>query len=57
MGTIASAMGVKQTSLTKYLRTLIDLDIIERQIPVTEEKPDMGKRGLYYIKDNFMDFR
>jgi len=56
MGAIASVMGVKQTSLTKYLRTLIDLDIIERQVPVTEEKPDMSKRGLYYIKDNFMDF-
>jgi len=56
MGAIASAMGVKQTNLTKYLRTLIDLDILERQVPVTEEKPDMSKRGLYYIKDHFMDF-
>jgi len=56
MGAIASIMGAKQTSLTKYLRTLIDLDILERQVPVTEEKPDMSKRGLYYIKDNFLDF-
>jgi len=56
MGPIASAMGLKQTSLTKYLRTLIDLDILERQVPVTEEKPDTSKRGLYYIKDNFIEF-
>jgi len=56
IGSIASVMGVKQTSLTKYLRTLIDLDILERQIPVTEKNPDTSKRGLYYIKDNFMDF-
>jgi len=56
LGAIASIMGVKQTSLTKYLRTLIDLDILERQVPVTEEKPEISKRGLYYIKDNFIDF-
>ena len=56
MGAIASVMGVKQTNLTKYLRTLIDLDILERQVPVTEEKPDISKQGLYYIKDNFIDF-
>ena len=56
MGAIAAAMGVKQTSLTKYLRTLIDLDILERQVPVTEDSPDKSKRGLYRIRDNFMEF-
>ncbi|MDR1029051.1 MAG: ATP-binding protein [Clostridiales Family XIII bacterium] len=56
MGAIASVMGVKQTGLTKYLRTLIDLDIIEREVPVTEDRPDRNKRGLYRIKDNFIDF-
>jgi AAA+ ATPase superfamily predicted ATPase len=56
MGAIASAMGVKQTGLTRYLRTLIDLDILERQTPVTEENPEKSKRGLYRIKDHFIDF-
>jgi len=56
MSAIASALEVKQTSLTKYLRTLIDLDILERHVPVTENSPDKSKRGLYRIKDNFIEF-
>ena len=56
MGAISAVMEVRQTSLTKYLRTLIDLDILERQVPITEENPEKCKRGLYRIKDNFIDF-
>ena len=56
LSAIASMVGVKQTNLTKYLRTLTDLDIIERQVPVTEDKPEKSKRGLYRIKDNFIEF-
>jgi AAA+ ATPase superfamily predicted ATPase len=56
LNAIASDMGVKQTGLTRYLRTLIDLDILERQTPVTEENPEKSKRGLYRIKDHFIDF-
>lgn len=53
---IAAALELKQTGLTKYLRTLIDLDILEREVPVTEDNPENSKRGLYKIKDNFMLF-
>ena len=53
---IASVLEVKATSLSKYLKTLIDLDILERQVPVTEEKPEKSKRGLYKIKDNYLKF-
>lgn len=53
---IASALEVKQTNLSKYLKTLIDLDILERQVPITEENPEKSKRGLYRIKDNFIEF-
>lgn len=53
---IASALDVKQTGLSKYLKTLSDLDILERQVPVTEEHPDKSKRGLYKIKDNYISF-
>jgi len=56
LGAIATVMGVKQTSLTRYLKTLIDLDILERDVPVTEENPEKCKRGLYRIKDNFLNF-
>ena len=53
---IASALELKQTGLTKYLKTLINLDILEREVPVTEDNPEKSKRGLYKIKDNFMVF-
>lgn len=53
---IAGALELKQTGLTKYLKTLIDLDILEREVPITEESPEKSKRGLYKIKDNFILF-
>ena len=40
---IASNIEIKQTSLTKYLNTLISLDLIEREIPVTEPNPLKAK--------------
>lgn len=56
LGKMAADLGIKQTSLTKYLKTLIDLDILEREVPVTEESPEKSRRGLYRIKDNFIRF-
>ena len=53
---IASLLEVKQTSLTRYLSALIDLDIVEREVPVTETNPEKSKRGLYRIKDNYLRF-
>lgn len=56
LSAISSALEVKATSLTKYLKTLIDLDILEREVPVTEDNPEKSKRGLYRIKDNYLRF-
>ena len=56
LAAISSALEVKATSLTKYLKTLIDLDILEREVPVTEDNPEKSKRGLYKIKDNYIRF-
>lgn len=53
---ISRSFGIKQTSLNKYLKTLIDLDVLERQVPVTEGNPDKSKKSLYRIKDNFLQF-
>lgn len=53
---ISTALEIKQTGLTKYLKTLINLNILEREVPVTEENPEKSKRGLYKIKDNFILF-
>lgn len=56
LSAIASVLEIKATSLTKYLKTLIDLDILEREVPVTEDNPEKSKRGLYRIKDNYLRF-
>ncbi len=56
LGNISTDLEIKQTSLTKYLKTLINLDILEREVPVTEKNPEKSKMGLYRIKDNFLNF-
>ena len=56
LSAIASVLEVPATSLTKYLKTLIDLDILEREVPITEENPEKSKKGLYKIKDNYIRF-
>ena len=56
LSAIAGVLEVKSTSLTKYLKTLIDLDILEREVPVTEDSPEKSKKGLYKIKDNYLRF-
>ena len=53
---ITSRLGVQASSITPFLRKLIDLDIIEKQVPVTELNPAKSKKGLYFIKDNFLKF-
>ena len=53
---ISADISVSQTNLPKYLKTLIDLDIIERQVPITEKNPEKSKMGLYCLRDNFIEF-
>lgn len=53
---IAEVMEEKQSTVSAYLQTLISLDIIRREVPVTEDHPDKSKKGLYKIKDNFILF-
>ena len=56
LSSISSALETKATSLTKYLKTLIDLDILEREVPITEDNPEKSKRGLYRIQDHYLRF-
>ena len=53
---IATNLGLKQTGLTKYLKVLMDLDLVEREVPITETAPEKSKSGLYRIADNFIAF-
>lgn len=56
LSAISAFLEIKATSLTKYLKTLIDLDILKREVPITEDNPDKSKKGLYKIKDNYLRF-
>lgn len=42
---IAAGLEMPQTNLPKYVKTLIDLDILEREGTVTEENPEEGKKA------------
>jgi hypothetical protein len=56
MGHIASRLITSTQNLTGYFNMLIDLGLIERRVPVTEDMPEKSKMGLYFIKDNFFRF-
>lgn len=56
IGNIASRLGLKTTTLTKYLDVLINLGLLEREVPVTEANPQKSKLGLYSLKDDFFRF-
>ena len=56
LSAISAALEIKATGLTKYLKTLMDLDILEREVPITEDNPAKSKKGLYKIKDNYLRF-
>jgi len=53
---IVNSTGLPQPTANKYLGVLSDLDIVEREVPVTEEKPLKSRKGLYRIKDEFFRF-
>lgn len=53
---IAALMQQKQTNLPRYFKVLMDLDLLEREVPVTESTPEKSKKGMYRIKDNFIRF-
>ena len=52
---IAGATGIGSGPLTQYLRTLQQLRLVEREIPVTETRK-ASKRSIYRIADPFLSF-
>jgi hypothetical protein len=53
-GEISSKVGLDRANLTRYLGVLIDLGLVEREVPVTEPQPDKSRKGLYRIADPFV---
>jgi AAA+ ATPase superfamily predicted ATPase len=53
---IVNEVGLDKATVNKYLSVLINLRLVEREIPITEDKPHKSRRGLYKISDNFFVF-
>jgi AAA+ ATPase superfamily predicted ATPase len=53
-GEISSKVGLDRANLTRYLSTLIELGMVEREVPVMEEHPEKSRKGLYRIADPFL---
>ncbi|NJD99757.1 ATP-binding protein [Thermococcus sp. LS1] len=51
---IAQYAGIEAKDMPKYLRTLISLDLVRREVPVTES--ERSRKARYYLNDNFLNF-
>jgi AAA+ ATPase superfamily predicted ATPase len=53
---IANETGLDKGILHKYLFILEDLQIIRKEIPVTEKHPLKSRKGIYKLQDQFFRF-
>jgi AAA+ ATPase superfamily predicted ATPase len=53
---IAQTSMLERNLVGKYLGVLKDLNIVKREVPVTERNPARSKKGLYFIQDNYIRF-
>ena len=53
---IVNATGISTGSISKYLAVLQRLGMVEREVPITEPRPEKSKKGLYRITDQFTYF-
>jgi uncharacterized protein len=53
---LSGKTGLAKAHLTRYLAILSDLGIMEREVPVTEIRPEKSRKGLYRIIDPFVAF-
>ena len=56
ISSISSALEIPATTLNPYLRRLIEIRMVKRTVPVTENDPEKSKFGLYSIDDNYVAF-
>lgn len=55
LSSICSNLELNSNGITPYITKLIDLAILEKEVPVTENLEN-SKKGLYKIKDNYLKF-
>ena len=56
VGDIALHVGVDSTTAGKYLHVLRELQLIARDIPITDPDPLRSRKGRYRIADRFLAF-
>jgi len=56
VGDIALDVGVDSTTANKYLTTLRELSLVEREVPITDPDPLRSRRGTYRVADRFLAF-
>jgi len=55
IGEIMNDTGLKKGIVAKYLSVLSDLQLVKREVPVTES-PLKSRKGIYTLQDNFFRF-
>ena len=53
---IGMTMEQDTSAITPYLKTLIDLGFVTKNVPITEKNPERSRKSLYYVSDNFIRF-
>ena len=53
---VADFAGIASVSASRYLQTLQNLRLVDRQTPLGEARPNRSKKGRYFISDPFMWF-
>ncbi|MBQ7675057.1 MAG: ATP-binding protein [Campylobacter sp.] len=56
ISSIAGNLGVNSTYLSRYLQKLIELDLVQKELPITETNPLKSKFGRYKISDKYLAF-
>lgn len=56
LGKIGMTMEQDTSAITPYLKTLIDLGFVTKNVPITEKNPERSRKSLYYVSDNFIRF-
>jgi AAA+ ATPase superfamily predicted ATPase len=53
---ISNEIGLHLNDISDYLRKLEEIDLVVYEVPATETNRLKSKKGLYFIKDNFLRF-
>jgi len=56
LGEIVNDTGIEKSTVNKYLSSLMQLKIVQRETPITERQSMKSRKGLYRLCDNFFRF-